>query len=80
MGTLLYLLVGGIIGALASVITKNDLPLGWIGNIIAGLLGSWVGQMLLGEIGPIIGGIYIFPSLVGAIIFVAITSYLFKSR
>lgn len=80
METLLYLLVGGIIGALASVITKNDLPFGWIGNIIAGLLGSWVGQMIFGAIGPLIGGIYIFPSLIGAIIFVAITSFLLKPR
>lgn len=80
MKIILYLLIGGIIGALASAITKNDLPLGWVGNIVAGLLGSWVGQMLLGEIGPIVGEIYILPSLVGAIIFVLITSFLFKSR
>lgn len=80
MQTLLYLIIGGIIGALASVITKNDLPLGWVGNIVAGLLGSWLGLLLFGETGPVIGGIYILPSLIGAVIFVAITSFLLRAR
>ncbi len=80
MQTLLYLIVGGVIGALASVITKNDLPLGWVGNIVAGLLGSWLGLLIFGEIGPVIGGLYILPSLIGAVIFVAITSFLVKPR
>ena len=80
MQTLLYLIIGGVIGALASVITKNDLPFGWVGNIVAGLLGSWLGLLLFGETGPVIGGIYILPSLIGAVIFVAITSFLLRAR
>lgn len=80
MQTLLYLIIGGVIGALASVITKNDLPLGWVGNIVAGLLGSWLGLLLFGETGPVIGGIYILPSLIGAVFFVAITSFLLRAR
>ncbi len=37
------LIVGGILGWLASLITGRDVPGGVIGNIIAGIIGSWIG-------------------------------------
>lgn len=37
------LIVGGILGWLASLITGRDVPCGVIGNIIAGIIGSWIG-------------------------------------
>ena len=80
MGTLIHLVVGGLIGALASMITKNDLPLGWIGNIIGGFLGAWLGGMIFGEMGPVVGGFYILPAFIGAMLFVAITSMLLRGK
>ncbi|MGU9546302.1 GlsB/YeaQ/YmgE family stress response membrane protein, partial [Bacillus cereus] len=52
LGWLWSLIVGGVIGALAGAITSRDVPMGIIGNIIAGLVGAWIGQSLLGTWGP----------------------------
>ena len=52
LGWLWSLIVGGVIGALAGAITSRDVPMGIIGNIIAGLVGAWIGQALLGTWGP----------------------------
>lgn len=78
METLWTLLVGGIIGAFAGYLTSRDLPMGWIGNIIAGLIGSWLGQSLLGSWGPIVAGMALLPSILGAVILVLLTSLVFS--
>lgn len=73
------LIVGGVIGAIAGAITSRDLPAGWIGNIIAGFIGSWIGVSLFGSIGPVIGGFPIISAIIGAVILVAVVSF-FTSR
>lgn len=78
MGLLLYLIVGGIIGWLASLIAGNNLPYGIIGNIICGIIGAWIGGMLLGTWGPAFAGIAILPALVGSILFVLLLRVITK--
>ena len=73
------LIVGGILGWLASLITGKDVPGGVIGNIIAGIIGSWVGSKLLGSFGPVIGGYAIIPALIGAIILIFIVRFLLRA-
>lgn len=68
------LIIGGIIGLLAGAITKRGGSMGWISNIIAGLIGSSLGQWLLGSWGPQLAGMALFPSLIGAIILVLLVS------
>ncbi len=68
MSILWMLIVGGIIGWLAGLITGRDVPGGIIGNIIAGFIGSWLGGLILGSWGPVIGGFAIIPAIIGAII------------
>ena len=41
------LIVGAIIGAVAGVITRRSGAMGWISNIIAGLVGSAIGEAML---------------------------------
>ena len=48
------LIVGAFIGWLGSLITNKDHSMGWIKNIIAGLIGSAVGQALLGSWGLVL--------------------------
>ena len=48
----------------------------WILNIIAGLVGSSIGEGLLGAWGPQLAGMAIVPSLLGAIILVLIVSWI----
>ncbi|AEV95788.1 GlsB/YeaQ/YmgE family stress response membrane protein [Pediococcus claussenii] len=80
LGWLWSMIVGGIIGAIAGMITSRDLPAGIIGNIIAGLVGAWIGQSLLGTWGPVLAGMAIIPSLIGAIVLVLIVSAVFGMR
>ena len=75
MGLIITCIVGGLIGALAGMITGKDFPLGIVGNVIAGLIGSWVGSALFGHWGPEWGGIFILPALLGAIVFILIVTF-----
>lgn len=79
MGILWMLLIGGIIGAFAGYLTSRDLPMGWVGNIIAGIVGSWLGENLLGSFGPEIAGMALLPSIIGAVVLVLITSLIFSN-
>ncbi|MDO4774534.1 MAG: GlsB/YeaQ/YmgE family stress response membrane protein [Aerococcaceae bacterium] len=80
MGLLWQLIVGGVIGWLAGNIMNRDIPGGVIGNIIAGLLGSTIGGYLFKDFGPIIGGMAVVPSLLGAIILIFVVSFLLKRK
>jgi len=79
MSFLWMLIVGGIIGWLAGLIMGRDIPGGVIGNIIAGILGSWLGGLILGSWGPEVGGFYVLPSLIGAIVLIFIVSLILRS-
>ena len=74
------LIVGAIIGASAGALTKNGGSMGWISNILAGLIGSSLGEALLGAWGPQVAGMAIIPSIIGAVILVLIVSAIFSRR
>ncbi len=71
-GWLWSIIVGAIIGVIAGAITNKGGSMGWIANILAGLIGSWLGQSLLGTWGPSLAGMALVPSILGAIILVLI--------
>lgn len=48
MHWLWVIIVGAIIGALAGAITNNGKSMGWISNILAGIVGSALGEGILG--------------------------------
>ena len=74
------IIVGAIIGVIAGAITNKGGSMGWIANILAGLIGSWLGQSLLGTWGPSLAGMALVPSILGAIILVLIVSTIFGMR
>lgn len=74
MSLIWQLLVGAVIGAVAGALTSKGTPAGWIGNILAGLIGSWLGEALLGSWGPSLAGMALVPSIIGAVILVVIVS------
>lgn len=78
MGWLWTLIVGGIIGAIAGAITNKGGSMGIIANVIAGLVGSSVGQALFGSWGPDLGGMAIVPSILGAVIVVAVVAFFMR--
>lgn len=54
--------------------------MGIIANIIAGLLGSSVGQALFGTWGPTLAGMALVPSILGAVIVIAVVSFFFGEK
>ena len=71
LGLLVLLIVAAIAGAIGEMIAGAKVPGGWIGSIIAGLIGAWIGSQLL-HFGPVIGGIQVIPAIIGAALFVLI--------
>jgi uncharacterized membrane protein YeaQ/YmgE (transglycosylase-associated protein family) len=72
---LIYLIIAAIVGLVAEFIVGWRLPLGFIGAIIAALVGIWLltRVIIISGIGDInVYGVPIFRALVGAIILVAI--------
>ena len=49
--------------------------MGIIANVLAGLIGSSVGQSLLGSWGPSLAGMALLPSIWGAVIVVSVVSF-----
>lgn len=80
MGWLWTLIVGAIIGAIAGAITNRGNSMGCITNIIAGLIGSSIGQAIFGDWGPSAAGMAIVPSILGAVILVAVVSFFFEKK
>lgn len=80
MGLLWSLIVGGVIGAIAGAITKKGGSMGIIANVAAGLIGSSLGQSLFGDWGWTVAGMAVFPSILGAVILVAVVSFFFGRK
>lgn len=74
------LIVGAIIGVIAGAITNRGASMGWISNILAGLIGSAIGQGVLGHWGPSLAGMALIPSIIGAVVLVLIVSAVFGIR
>ena len=51
MGFILSLIVGGIVGWLASKVMKTDAQMGIIANVLVGVVGSMLGFWLAGLLG-----------------------------
>ncbi|MDQ0222789.1 GlsB/YeaQ/YmgE family stress response membrane protein [Streptococcus moroccensis] len=75
MGLLWSLIVGALIGVIAGALTNKGGSMGWIANIVAGLVGSALGQALFGSWGPVLAGMAVFPSILGAVIVVLVVSF-----
>lgn len=73
---LLRLIVGAIIGAIGGAIAGRENKAGCVFNIIAGLAGSYIGEMIFGRWGPHIAGMALVPSILGAVIIVAVVSFI----
>ena len=78
MGLIWTLIIGAIIGAIGGAITKTSM--GWITNIAAGLVGSWLGENLLGSWGPHLADMALIPSIIGAVVVVVFVSWLVGSK
>ncbi|EIJ71607.1 MULTISPECIES: GlsB/YeaQ/YmgE family stress response membrane protein [Pasteurellaceae] len=74
------IIVGALIGVIAGMLTNKGGSMGWIANIFAGLIGSSVGQSLFGSWGPSLAGMALIPSILGAVIVIAVVSFFLRGR
>jgi uncharacterized membrane protein YeaQ/YmgE (transglycosylase-associated protein family) len=77
MGIILWLVIGGVIGWLASMIMRTDAQQGVLLNIVVGIVGAFIGGLIFsgGTINDAPLTIYSFlVSLVGAVILLAIVN------
>jgi uncharacterized membrane protein YeaQ/YmgE (transglycosylase-associated protein family) len=73
MNLIISLVIGGIIGWLASIVMKTNAQMGIIANVLVGIVGGALGHWLAGQLGIAAGGIGGFlVSLAGAIVLIAI--------
>ena len=87
MNFIIWLIVGGIIGWLASMILKTDGQQGIILNVIVGIVGSFLGGWLIAPLlgtGTVNSGDFsimgLVSSLIGAIILLAIVNLFRRGR
>ena len=86
MSFILWLIVGGIVGWLASLIMKTDGQQGILLNVVVGIVGAFIGGWLISPLlgaGTINEGFSIMSvvvSLIGAIILLAIVNLFRRGR
>jgi uncharacterized membrane protein YeaQ/YmgE (transglycosylase-associated protein family) len=74
MGLIVTLMIGGVIGWLASLVMKTSAQMGIIANIVVGIIGAVLGFWLAGTLGIVaVGsvGAWII-SIIGAVVLLAI--------
>jgi len=80
IGLLLHLFMAGLVGALADAVVPGKLPWGWLGAILAGLVGSFIGVKLIGHVGPSLWDVPIIPAFVGALILAFVLSFVGRQQ
>lgn len=87
MGFILFIVMGGIIGWLASIVMSRDASMGIFLNIIVGIIGSFIGNTVFAFISgggtiaawpPDIGGI--IAAFVGAVVLLAVLNLVQRGR
>lgn len=51
MNWIITLIIGGVVGWLASIVMKTNAQMGWIANVLVGVIGSLLGYWLAGQLG-----------------------------
>lgn len=76
MGIIIWLIVGGVVGWLASIIMRTDAQQGILLNIVVGIIGAFLAGLILGK-GNINQGLTLESflwSLLGAVVLLAIVN------
>ncbi len=86
MNFLIWLIIGGIVGWLASLIMRTDAQQGILLNVVVGIIGAFIGGWVVSPmvgVGTINEGISIgsiLVSLLGAVILLAIVNLFRRGR
>jgi uncharacterized membrane protein YeaQ/YmgE (transglycosylase-associated protein family) len=82
IGFIIWIVVGGVIGWLASIVMRTDAQQGILLNIIVGIVGAFLAGLILnrGSINQDINLTSILASLVGAIVLLGIVNLFRRGR
>jgi uncharacterized membrane protein YeaQ/YmgE (transglycosylase-associated protein family) len=74
MNIIVTLIIGGIIGWLASLVMKTDAQMGILANIVVGIIGSFLGFWIAGMMGIAAAGGFArwIVAVIGAVVLIAI--------
>ena len=65
MNWIVFLIVGGVIGWLGSLIMKTNAQMGLIANIVVGIIGSMLGGWLAPQLGIGVSGMGVYLVAIG---------------
>lgn len=76
LGFILYLVIGGILGWLASIVMRTDAQQGMLLNVIVGIIGAFLAGLVVsgGSIGQGIDVRSLVASFIGAVVLLAIVN------
>ncbi len=86
MNFLIWLIVGGVVGWLASLVMRTDAQQGILLNVIVGIIGAFIGGWVISPmvgVGSINEGLSIgsfLVSLVGAVVLLAVVNLFRRGR
>ena len=82
MNFLIYLIVGGIAGWLASIVMRRDGSQGIILNVIVGIIGGFLGGWLLPMVGFGMGGWlgFLVTAFIGAVVLFLIVNLFTRGK
>jgi uncharacterized membrane protein YeaQ/YmgE (transglycosylase-associated protein family) len=74
MGWIITLIIGGIVGWLASIVMKTNAQMGLIANVLVGIVGSSLGFWIAGLLGmePTVGILRFVVAIAGAALLIFI--------
>jgi len=74
MNWIIILVIGGIVGWLASIVMKTNAQMGWIANVLVGVVGSALGFWIAGALGiaPAGGILRFVVAVVGAVLLIVL--------
>ena len=73
MNFIIWLVIGGVIGWLASILMKTNAQMGLIANVVVGIVGAALGGWLAGVLGIVAGGaMSCVIALLGAVVLIVI--------
>jgi len=75
IGIIIWLIVGGVCGWLASIVMRTDAQQGIVLNVVVGIVGAFIASYLFGGgINDVITATTFIYSLIGAIILLAVVN------
>lgn len=68
-GLLVVLGVAVIVGAFIEAVVGAKPGLGWVGTVVVGAIGAWIGSVLF-RVGPVFAGVYLVSAILGATVLI----------